>query len=156
MILTTHIITGGILGGISPNLWLAAILGLASHYLLDAIPHWDYLSPEFKKATNLNKKFFKEKAFWQDFIKITIDIFVGLLILTLLGRLKDLNFQKALIGSFFAILPDPIQFLSWTFGWRFLKYSDKLQVLAHSKKEPSLWPGLAIQIALIILSITLI
>lgn len=41
MFLTVHATAGALIGQTSPNIWLAFILGLISHYALDAIPHGD-------------------------------------------------------------------------------------------------------------------
>lgn len=155
MILSTHIIVGGLIGGTSKNYFWAAMLALASHYLLDAIPHWDYLTAKFKDATSSNKKFFKEKYFWVDFLKIAIDIAIGIIVLFFLVRGKNLNYYQITIGVFFAILPDPLQFISWTFKLAPLRYTDKIQAMAHSLKEPGIVPGLLVQIVVVILSVAL-
>lgn len=47
MILASHIVVSGLLGTTTNNYFLAAVFGFVSHYLLDAIPHWDYLPDEF-------------------------------------------------------------------------------------------------------------
>jgi len=45
MVITPHALVGAALGRAAPGMGSAFLLGVASHYLLDAIPHDDY-SPE--------------------------------------------------------------------------------------------------------------
>jgi hypothetical protein len=43
MILSTHAIVGGAVASLLPSHpVLVAVLGFASHFVIDAIPHWDY------------------------------------------------------------------------------------------------------------------
>ena len=43
MILSTHAVVGAALASFVPSHPLAAlVIGFASHFALDAIPHWDY------------------------------------------------------------------------------------------------------------------
>jgi Peptidase family C25 len=42
MCLFTHFAAGALAGGVTGNVWLGAAAGLASHALLDAIPHYDH------------------------------------------------------------------------------------------------------------------
>src|SRR3989344_7349545 len=105
MILVSHIVISGILGSKTQNYFLAAIIGLASHYVLDAIPHWDYLSEEFQSRVKTDKEFVKNKKFWRELGKDAIDGLAGLILLIMLiGLYKNLNITSALIGAFFGIL----------------------------------------------------
>ena len=43
MILSTHAIVGGAIASLFPSHpALVAVAGFASHFAIDAIPHWDY------------------------------------------------------------------------------------------------------------------
>lgn len=43
MILSTHAVVGGAIGSLFPSHpILVALLGFTSHFVIDAIPHWDY------------------------------------------------------------------------------------------------------------------
>lgn len=42
MVITPHATVGALAGSLAPNLPLAFLAGMASHYCLDAIPHADY------------------------------------------------------------------------------------------------------------------
>lgn len=40
MLVTNHVLSGAVLGAAVRNPWLAFPLGVASHFVLDATPHW--------------------------------------------------------------------------------------------------------------------
>ncbi|MFO7608505.1 MAG: hypothetical protein R6X35_04810, partial [Candidatus Krumholzibacteriia bacterium] len=42
MCLFTHFAAGALAGGATGNVWVGAVAGLASHAVLDMIPHWDH------------------------------------------------------------------------------------------------------------------
>jgi len=154
MILASHIIIAGILGSETQNYFLAAIIGLASHYVLDAIPHWDYLSEEFQSRVKTDKGFVKNKKFWRELGKVAIDGLAGLILLIMLiGLYKNLNITSALIGAFFGILPDAISLLYWITKWRPIKWNFDFQEFIHyyifKKTERNFWPGVATQIVAI-------
>ncbi len=93
MFLTVHATVGAIIGQYSPNIWLAFIFGVISHYLLDAIPHGDEtLGGKDKK--NVSKKdiifiikiasldgttmsIFLAYLYFQGFINISLPILAG-------------------------------------------------------------------------------
>ncbi len=156
MILASHIIVSGLLGATTQNYFLAAVFGFVSHYVLDAIPHWDfYLSPEFKiKAEAEDGKFIKEKFFWKEASKIVIDILIGLgLLFIFLKNLSYINIAAVFISVFFGILPDPLQLLYLMTKVRFIKWNFDFQEfihhLIHSKIDQKFWPGIIIQISTI-------
>lgn len=137
MILTSHIIVSGLLGATTNNYFLAAVFGFASHYILDAIPHWDsYISPEFKiRAEAEDGGFVKKKLFWKEISKITIDILIGLsLLFVIFIALKNplpQNIIPILISIFFGVLPDALQLLYWMTKWQCLKWNFDLHHFVH-------------------------
>ncbi|MCX6813783.1 MAG: hypothetical protein NT078_00945 [Candidatus Azambacteria bacterium] len=156
MILASHIIVSGLLGATTQNYFLAAIFGFVSHYILDAIPHWDfYLSPEFNvKAEAEDGKFIKEKFFWKEVGKIVIDILIGLgLLFIFLKKLSYINTAAVFISVFFSILPDSLNLLYRMTGWKLIKWNSDIQDFAHysihSKIDQKFWPGIIIQISTI-------
>lgn len=40
MLITNHTLAGSIIGATAPNIASAAVFGFASHFVLDAVPHW--------------------------------------------------------------------------------------------------------------------
>lgn len=154
MILAPHIIISGILGSQTGSYFLAAVLGLASHYALDAIPHWDYLPGEFEKKARHEKGFIKSKLFWKEIAKIALDMIIGFVLLFIFIDLdKNANVGPAIISAIFGILPDPLSLLYWVTKWKFIKWNIDLQSFSHylfsSKTKPRFWPGIATQTATI-------
>lgn len=158
MILASHIIVSGLLGATTQNYFLAAAIGLVSHYILDAIPHWDYLSSEFISKVKTEIGFLKKKKFWQKLIKVTIDILIGfgLLSIIFIATLKNpvpKNIIPIFISIFFGVLPDALQLLYWTTRWQFIKWNSDIQDFAHysihTKIKQGFWLGIVIQISTI-------
>jgi hypothetical protein len=110
MILTTHILSGAVIGANVQNPYAVAGLAVALHFALDILPHGDYL----------NKKS-KLHEFW----KVAIDLVVGLGTVYAIFFLRDgastADLQNIAIGIFFSLLPDGTTFLYWKMGIRFLK-----------------------------------
>ncbi len=154
MILTSHIVISGILASKTQNYFLAAAIGLISHYVLDAIPHWDYLSDEFESGIKIDKNFVKRKTFWREIIKISIDGLAGFGLLALFIFLdKDANIAPLIISALFGVLPDAMQFIYWLTGWKFIKWNIDFQEFAHRlihrKINPGFQSGIMTQIATI-------
>jgi len=153
MILASHIIVSGILGSRIQNYFLAAIIGLVSHYILDAIPHWDYL-PEFETEARTKNNFIRTKKFWENISKVALDILFGfgaLLIFVIFNQNTDII--PLIISAIFSILPDAVQLLYWMTEWKIIKWNTKLQEFAHSlahkKINPGIKSGIIAQIATI-------
>ena len=152
MILASHIVISGLLGAQTQNYFLAAVVGLISHYVVDGIPHWDhYLYSDFKTKVQ-NKKYFFRKNFWLEISKILVDIITGLSLFFIFWNLYiKKNIIFSLISITFGILPDFLQPLYWITKWRFLKWNSDLQNFMHysihSKIKQGFWPGIIIQIA---------
>ncbi len=106
MILSVHSITGAVLATNSGSVGAAIVLGLTSHYFLDSIPHVEY------KIENITHGDFKSAG--KEFVKIFIDLSIGLLtILYLIQNKNSSEILLALTGAFFAILPDGLAFLNY-------------------------------------------
>ena len=153
MILASHIIVSGILGSRTQNYFFAAAIGLISHYILDAIPHWDYL-PEFETEARTKNNFIKTKKFWKNISKVAADILLGfgaLLIFVIFD--KNANIVPLIISTFFSILPDALSLLYWITNWKFIKWNFDIQESSHhltrSKINPGFRLGIITQIATI-------
>ncbi|MDO8493661.1 MAG: hypothetical protein Q7S19_03925 [bacterium] len=123
MTLATHILIAGavtkpFLGQVN-NLTIFGI-SVFSHYLSDAIPHYDYklLSIEWKEGQKYNSKITPNaKLIIADLLNISIDIAIGIAFLVLLTR-PEANLSNLITYSliiFGAILPDALQpiFIMW-------------------------------------------
>ena len=154
MILTSHIIISGILGSQTQNYFLAALIGLVSHYVLDAIPHWDYLSDEFESGAKSGKNFMKKKKFWLELAKIGGDALAGFILLFIFTQFyQNISIIPAIIGGFFGVLPDALSFLYWMTGSKFIKWNYDIQQFVHNLTAPKtrrdFLPGTITQISAI-------
>jgi len=118
MLVITHALAGGFVASKISNPILSSPLIVASHFLLDSIPHWD-LGTGFRKR----KKIVNFLLGWTDFLSaIGICWFVFQ---------KNLPFNPLLwTGIFFSLLPDFLEFPALFLNWRFFPF-DKLELI-HS------------------------
>lgn len=129
MIITPHMLVGAAIGIYSPGIAPAFGFGVLSHYLLDALPHWDYLG-EIRTS----------KA--QNFLKIVLDFIIGLV--AVLALVWDLP-QKDLIiaGVMGTLLPDCVQFIYQNlFKNRILGFLYRFHNSIHIWKNVPFWRGL--------------
>ncbi|MCA1436212.1 hypothetical protein I6F33_24955 [Bradyrhizobium sp. BRP20] len=112
MILSTHAIVGGAIASLVPlHPAAAAIAGFASHFAIDAIPHWDYplRSISLGKGAD-NRRLSFSSATLTDFAIIGIDTCAGFgLALWLFAT--ETSIWAIAIGAFTAMLPDALQFV---------------------------------------------
>jgi hypothetical protein len=162
MTLTTHSIVGAALASAVPaHPVLAFSLGFCSHFLLDAIPHWDYHlnSMEEDKENPMATDMKIGKSFFFDLIKIGGDFLLGFVFVFLFfGFGKNFSYDAVLFfGTLGAVLPDALQF--FYFKWRHepLSTLQKFHQRIHSKielKNQSIL-GISTQIIFILLIVLL-
>ena len=121
MILTTHALTGAVIGKNIGNPWIVVILSLVVHFIMDGFRHGEYF--DSRTAT------IKDTA-W----KIILDLsFSGIIILGFLFFYKP-AFQitrNILLGSFFSMFPDLLTVLFWKFKWDILGKIKDFHVFCH-------------------------
>lgn len=138
-------IIGGAVGARSKNIYWAFFFGLISHYMLDAIPHWEYLSSLNQVVLPINM------------IKIFFDLSLGLLAIFLLLRFSSRKISWiVLIGVGASILPDAFQTIIYFFKLDWLMPLFNFHQWAHSPIDLTLWPGLAVMLFVFISSIIII
>ena len=123
MTLATHILVAGaitkpFLGRV--NSLVIFIISIFSHYLSDAIPHFDYklLSIEWKEGEKYNSKIHPNAIFiFSDLLNIAIDASIGAALLIILARPEPtfanlVTYSLIILGG---ILPDALQpvFIMW-------------------------------------------
>ena len=92
MLLLAHVVTGAVIGETIKNPILVSLFAFVSHFILDAVPHWNY---------NVPKKFN-----WWDYFKVTPDLFAAsTAYLAFLFSLPN-SWLPISLGVFFAALPD--------------------------------------------------
>ncbi|HDH07819.1 MAG TPA: hypothetical protein ENG89_02265 [Candidatus Moranbacteria bacterium] len=119
MLLSTHSLTGAVVGKTFNNVWIIIILSIVLHYIIDVFRHGEYLN----RNSKLNE-------FW----KVAVDIIIGLAILGIIIYFSDLSQIKTrnvLIGTFFSMFPDLLTFLYWKLNFNFLKKSFDLHAWVH-------------------------
>lgn len=160
MILATHAIAGAALAAAMPNRpMLAFVAGAASHFLLDAIPHWDYkLRSSWKDKNNpLNDDIAIGRDFWFDLTKISGDALIGLILSWFFfrsffighGWLSLLTFVAGVTGG---LLPDAFQFAYFKLRSPWLTSLQRFHYWIHADYARKLKPlvGVITQTLLII------
>jgi len=166
MILTSHIIVGGLLAGQlstyggsitgMANYFFQAAISLASHYLLDMVPHWEYPIGEFKRISETHEPQLAKKAFWFDLAKVGADALIGFSILFLSGYFLEIGWKSLIIGGIFGILPDSLSFLSWFSPSSVLQTHNKFHQSIHTKIKAGSKLGIATQAAAIGIILTIL
>jgi hypothetical protein len=165
MILTTHAITGAAVASAMPNHpVLGFTAGFVSHFLLDAIPHWDYELRSSKKNPNdddLTDDILIDKNSFGDLLKISADFLFGFIMVFFLFFNSPIfasfhiSFFKSSVfwGMTGGLLPDFLQFVYFKI-WRreplksMQKFHGWIQKNKHLINRPIL--GISTQIILIV------
>lgn len=143
MIVTVHTFAGGVAGEVLQNPFLALLLGIFLHFVLDAIPHYDNTD---------NSRWTRRQI-----IFTAVDfIIAGLLLYFVLEiPVSPAAFGSAVFwGAFGGFLPDLIdnvpfwnkQWHSTKIGKKFHKFHDGIH-----QKQPHFLLGLSIQAAIVLL-----
>ncbi len=108
--LTTHAIVGAAIASVIPEHQILVFgLAFASHFAVDAIPHWDYhvrsgaINPKIGAAMSYDKNLVL------DLLSIGFDALLGI-ILSLLIFASPATAGVVVLGAIAGILPDPLQF----------------------------------------------
>lgn len=144
MVFSTHSIVGGSLAVISgANPIGAFIAGVASHYLLDSVPHWDYeLLSKKEGQTKLDGDLEINKKFLADLCKMAIDLAIGFGTVIFLfhplglGAILDplyLLSNAFIWGAIGGILPDALQFLYYKIRKEPLVSMQKFHIFVHTE-----------------------
>lgn len=137
MILVTHAIVGGAIMKFMPgHPAVGLILAFASHFVLDAIPHWAYelKSYDFNQKEPLKSILHLNRDFLKDSVKMGMDGILGLVISLALFSSPPIGGWAGL-GAVFAMLPDFLQFLYLTVRREPFTSLQKLHSWTHTKHE---------------------
>lgn len=109
MLLTPHVVVGAAISYKTGNIYLGGLAAFASHFVFDAIPHFD-------KGTLHGGKSDKSRSLDAvDYSMIAVD--APLLLITFFLFLKYFGWNWLVIaGMFFSALPDLLDNVPW---WRF-------------------------------------
>jgi hypothetical protein len=111
MILSTHAIVGGAVASLFPSdPLLAAVLGFASHFAIDAIPHWDYPLQSISVKPETHTLALKlDRGLFLDLALIGFDACAGMA-LALWFFAAPGSITVIALGAFAGMLPDALQF----------------------------------------------
>ena len=155
MTLSTHSIIGAAIAVALPtHPVIGAVAAFASHFLLDALPHWDYKI--FSASANPNKptalKF--DKLFALDLLRIGFDAVLGL---ALAGFFffSPATWWLCFMGAIMAQLPDFLQFVYSKFPDSPIKYVQQFHTWIHTDQKLVGMPfiGITSQIVVIIFAV---
>ncbi len=148
MTLGTHAIVGATLGAIAGNPAGAFVIGFLSHFLLDAIPHWDYKLGSFEEpavgVSKLETKVHFNKTFIKDLFKISLDVLIGIIGASIIAYFATKNigglFAAANITLLFSVafgaiggmLPDPLQLAYYVMKREPLTSLQKFHIWIHT------------------------
>jgi len=139
MFITPHMLVGITIASRLRNFWSVFIFCWLSHYLLDFLPHWDYL----EKITQT-----------EHFIRILADFIFGLILVAILIYFFNQKYKSLIIfGLIIAILPDFFQFTYYLFDIQWLSPLVWIHNTFHYWKGLSFWQGIPLTI---IISLTAI
>lgn len=139
MTLTAHAITGAALASLVPDQPLVGFaVGFLSHFVLDAIPHWDYKLNSKKEDTNnhMNDDMVINKDFLKDILKIGFDGLLGLLLsLIVFNFYFKFSVFIVLSGAIGAMMPDALQFVYMKWRHEPLTSLQKFHLWIHADKK---------------------
>ncbi len=111
MTLTAHAIVGGAIASIIPkDPAIVFCAAFASHFLVDAIPHFDISLTSASVNPNIGAPMKYDKALFRDFLVIGADALLGIVLAIFLFSSPQ-TFWVILLGACAGILPDALQFL---------------------------------------------
>ncbi len=147
MILAVHALAGGVAGTLTSSWPIAIVFSLASHFILDAVPHWHYpVHAEKEKMGGglrellLHVRKPKDLArypIFRDMLSAGLDFFLGLALLSYLAQSFHPGDFWLIVGSgLVGILPDFLTLLYLLFPKnRYLAWFRKIHKKIHSRQR---------------------
>ena len=157
MILSTHAIVGAAIASFLPSHPTAVfVLGFASHFVLDAMPHWDYPIMSAAVDPKAGAPMTFDRALLRDAVVIGSDGLLGILGALLLFASSD-GLLSILLGAFGAMLPDPLHTIHAHFPHEPLRTLQRFHRWIHTEKriKEDVILGVGSQIALVAVTIGL-
>jgi len=160
MTLATHIVIAAAVAKplAASNPIIGFFIALVSHYLSDAIPHWDYkLHSIDTKEISMEKRTWDYKTLViKDLRSIVLDFFLGLAVgYFFLNPRTTEQFIYFLLVTVGAVLPDFLQGAYYTHRAEFLKPLQRFHDFMHTKIKLGPYPLVGIPFQLIVFFIAL-
>jgi hypothetical protein len=155
MILSTHAVVGAALASLMPGHPVVAfVVGAASHFAIDAIPHVDYPLRSISVRRSASSAFRFNWGLLQDLGLLALDACGGLAIVLWLYASPGAT-VAVLAGALGGMLPDPLQLLQKLYPREPLKSLQRFHAWIHTKRKLS-WPlGVAVQLSFVLLVVGL-
>ncbi|WFU14605.1 hypothetical protein [Bradyrhizobium sp. CB3481] len=136
MILSTHAVVGGAIASFFPSdPFFAALAGFASHFAIDAIPHWDYPLRSISVGKDADDQRLRlNRAVIIDVMCVGVDASAGLALVIWLFATTASVWTIAL-GAIAAMVPDPLQFAHSIYPREPLVTLQHFHVWIHSKRK---------------------
>ena len=137
MTLTTHAIVGGAIVSLMPvHPLLGVCVAFASHFLLDAIPHWDYPIRSASVNPEIAGSMKYDRALFADMVTIGADALLGI-VLALILFTTQRSIILVLLGACAGILPDALQFAYMRFPRQPLASLQRFHQWSHTSHKLS-------------------
>src|SRR3989344_1852055 len=167
MTLTTHALVGAAAASFFPEQpYLAFAAGFASHFAIDAIPHWDYdvwLRSFVNKENKLLTDMRWGRDFWHDLAVIGADALLGFVLTFFVAGILGISQEIALVGAGAGIYPDVLQFIYYKarkhwFGAMMFEPLQRFHMWVQWKELKNLHPalGIGMQVLLVVVLVGLI
>ncbi len=136
MILSTHAIVGGAIAYLLPSHpILVAVSGIASHFAIDAIPHWDYPLYAISLGNDADNRRLKiDPRLCTDLLTIAIDALAGLSAAIVLFS-SGAPIWTIMLGAIAGMLPDALQFVQSLYRGEPLATLQRFHGWIHSKRR---------------------
>lgn len=156
MTLATHAVVGAAAASFFPaSPVLAAGAAVASHFLIDAIPHGHYGPRSLRKSVDrLDDDMPFGKLFLIDLFLIGTDFAIGIALVFFAFRDTSGGLMIPIIGALAGVLPDPLQFAYWKIRREPLTSLQQFHLWSHAKREMSHHRAYAIGVELALIAIS--
>jgi hypothetical protein len=150
MILSSHAIVGGAIASLFPSHPILVVLaGFASHFAIDAIPHWDYPLRSISVGKGADNRRLKiDASLLRDLAFIGADASAGLALAVLLFATPATAWVIAL-GAIAGMLPDPLQFVHSIYPREPLRSLQRSHQWIHTKRNLAWRLGVSSQAAFV-------
>lgn len=160
MTLATHIIIAAAIAKplAAQHPLFAFLAAFASHYLSDAIPHWDYpLQSASGSVEHTDKHFiFTKTTFWKAIIRAGIDCVIGsIVVFLLLHPSTSDQYLFLIIVIVGGILPDFLQGVYYGLRTKTLRFHQDFHDHMHTKIKLGPYPLIGIPFQLLIIALSI-
>lgn len=155
MTLATHIVIAAAVAKplVAAHPLFPFLAAVASHYLADAIPHWDYTLHSVPGESTASEKrwAFTRRSFFTDFARVASDGLIGTALVASALRPTSVPefsvFALIVIGGVF---PDLLEGVYYTGRAPFLKPFHRFHEFIHTKIELGTYPLIGIPLQILI------